>query len=82
MSLRIRDDGRVLCAAMHPAEPEDRYVDDGGHYLLSVELGLLVTEPMLPDESDPGRGGHGAHGEWWWRGQEPDDVVIEDFLRG
>jgi hypothetical protein len=79
VSLRLRDDGRVLCAAMHPAEIDDRYVDDGGHYLLSVELGVLVTEPMLPNPEDPGLGGHGAHGEWWWRGHEPDEAVLEEW---
>lgn len=75
MAVRIRRDGRVLCAAMHPAEPGDTYLDDGLHYKLSVELGALVTEPM---DSDVGRGGHAAHGEWWWRDEVPADVVIED----
>lgn len=46
MAVRVRSDGRVLCAAMHPAEPGDRYLDDGVHYALSVELRVLVTEPM------------------------------------
>ena len=45
MALRIRSDGRVLCAAMHGEEPGDTYLDDGVHYLLSVEKKLLVTEP-------------------------------------
>ncbi len=75
MSLRIRADGRVLCAAMYPEEPGDTYVDDGAHYRLSVELGVLVTEPM---DGPGGRGGHARHGEWWWRGAVPEDVVLED----
>lgn len=68
----------MLCAAMHRPETDDRgYLDDGLHYKLSVELGAIVTEPMHPDPDNPGRGGHAAHGEWWWRDEVPDDVVIE-----
>ena len=74
MSLRVRADGRVLCAAMHGPEEGDVYVDDGDHYHLSVELKLLQTEPMhLPS------GGHAAHGEWWWRGQAPAWAQIDPF---
>ena len=83
MALRIRDSegGRILCAAMHPAMPGDRYIDDRGHYLLSVELGILVTEPMTPDPDNPGLGGHRAHGEWFWYDQVPRDAVIEVPVR-
>lgn len=59
-----------MCAAMHPAEDGDVYVDDGLHYRLSVELGLLVTEPHER---------HVERGEWWWRGQVPDGVEIDPF---
>lgn len=75
MAVRVRKDGRVLCAARHPAEPGDVYIDDGLHYTLSSELHVLVTEPL----HEGGRGGHAAHGEWWWRGQVPDDVTIDPF---
>lgn len=74
MALRIRKDGRILCAAKHPPEPGDTYLHDGISYRLTVATRAVVTEPM---ESDAGRGGHGAHGEWWWRHEVPDDVVIE-----
>jgi len=78
MAVRVRADGRVLCAAMHEVEPDDRaYLDDGLHYKLSVQLGALVTEPMHADPDDPGRGGHAAHGEWWWCDEVPDDVLLE-----
>jgi len=78
MAVRLRADGRVLCAAMHPEKPGDAYLDDGLAYWFSVELRLLVTEPMdLPE--GVGRGGHGQHGEWWWRGAEPEDAVIDEF---
>ena len=46
MAVRIRESGLILCAAMHPAEPGDTYIDDGLHYTLSVESKVLVTEPM------------------------------------
>lgn len=64
-----------MCAAMHPLKPGDTYLDDGTHYLLSVEKRVLVTEPM----SLPGGGGHGSHGLWWWRGQAPWWAEIDPF---
>lgn len=75
MALRIRQDGRVLCAAQHPQCEGDVYLDDDIHYRLSVELKVLVTEPMeLPDG-----GGHGVHGEWWWRRLQPEWAQIDPF---
>lgn len=64
MALRIRDDGRIVCAAMHPPEPGDTYLHDGISYILTVETGVLVT-----DEA------HEEHGEWWWahRAEQQDD---------
>lgn len=76
MSLRIRADGRVLCAAMHGPAIGDTYIDDGLHYTLSVEYKVLVTEEM--DEMH-GRGGHRTHGQWWWRGNIPPDAKISLF---
>lgn len=70
MALRIRKDGRILCAAIHPAEPGDTYIDDGLHYQLSVIHKVLVTEPHEA---------HMQHGEWWWRGQVPRNVWIDGF---
>jgi len=76
VSVRIRRTGEILCAAMLPAEEGDCYIDDGVHYYLGVEKRLLVSEPMhLPE--GVGRGGHAAHGQWWWHNEVPDDVVIE-----
>lgn len=75
MAVRIRDDGRVLCAAMHPAVEGDTYLDDGVHYRLSVVDKVLVTEPMhLPDG-----GGHASHGEWWWRDRVPAGIQVDEF---
>ena len=74
MSLRIREDGRILCAAMHPEAPGDTYLHDGISYRLTVELRAIVTEPMF---SKRGRGGHAKHGEWWWANDVPSDVVPE-----
>lgn len=80
MSLRIRATGEILCAAMHPELPGDQYVDDQHHYELSVEHGLLVTEPMeLP--AGVGLGGHAVHGRWWWRGEQPTEARLESWRR-
>jgi hypothetical protein len=72
MALRIRKDGRILCAAMHPEIPGDTYLDDGLHYSLSVDHRVLVTEPW---------DAHSKRGEWWWRGNVPEGVTIEDFYK-
>lgn len=75
MSLRIRSDGRILCAAMHPEESGDTYLHDGIHHRL-CRTGAIVTEPM----NSGGRGGHARHGEWWWRDEVPADVTAEIFI--
>ena len=72
MAVRIRENGRILCAAMHPEEPGDTYLHDGLHYKLSVELRALVTEPHER---------HRVHGEWWWRDGVPWYVEIDAFYR-
>jgi hypothetical protein len=70
MALRIRSDGRILCAARHEAEAGDAYLDDGVHYELSVNRRVLVTEAMPA---------HAEHGQWWWKGQEPESANIDPF---
>lgn len=70
MALRIRKDGRILCAAMHPAEDGDTYIDDGLHYQMSVERKVIVTEYM--DQ-------HKSNGQWWWRGNIPEGITIDNF---
>jgi hypothetical protein len=55
---------------MHEAEDGDTYIHDGLHYQLSVEEKLIVTEPHEQ---------HSQKGQWWWAGNIPADVVIEDF---
>jgi hypothetical protein len=61
---------------MHPEEPGDTYLNDGIIYRLTVELRVIVTEPMT---SDKGRGGHSKHGQWWWVNDVPEDVILEHF---
>ena len=70
MALRVRKDGRILCAAIHPAERGDTYIDDGLHYEMSVVSKVIGTEPMER---------HKEHGEWWWLGNVPEGVDIEPF---
>ena len=72
MAVRIRKDGKVLCAAMHGEEDGDIYLDDEIHYHLSVIVKVLVTEP------------HDLHkfrGEWWWVNSIPEGVEIEPFYK-
>ena len=80
MAVRIRKSGAILCAAKHPRIQGDTYIDDGLHYMLSVERKLLVTEPMELPEGE-GQCGHAKHGRWWWRGQAPADAVIDPFYK-
>lgn len=70
MSLRIRKNGRILCAAMHYEEPGDTYIDDELHYQMSVIKKVIVTEPMFL---------HRFRGEWWWTGNIPKDIEIDKF---
>ena len=74
MSLRIRADGRILCAAMHPEEPGDTYLHDGISYRLTCDHRVIVTEAMY---EPGGLGGHAKHGEWWWVDRVPANAVID-----
>ena len=71
MAVRIRKDGRILCAALNPPLDGDCYIDDDLHYTLSVIKKVLVT---TDNEYHMKNGG-----EWWWKGQEPFGVVISHF---
>lgn len=53
MSLRWRKNGKLLCAAKHPEKKDDTYIDDRLHYLLSVELKVVV-----PNINEPLSGEH------------------------
>lgn len=70
MALRIRKDGRILCAAMYAEEPGDTYIDDNLHYKMSCEFKVIGTEPMDI---------HKLHGQWWWLGNVPEGVQIASF---
>ena len=71
MALRIRKDGKVLCAALNGPEDGDTYLHDGIHYNLSVVEKVLVT---TENEHHMKNGG-----QWWWKGQQPKSVIIEEF---
>lgn len=71
MALRIRKDGKVLCAALNEAQPGDSYLDDQVHYLLSCVHKVLVT---TENEHHMATGG-----QWWWKGQEPANLKINSF---
>ncbi len=68
MALRLRMDGRILCAAIHAEETGDIYLDDAIHYLLSVELGIIVSEYHVE---------HQHTGEWWRVDEVPEGLIID-----
>ncbi len=70
MALRIRKDGRILCAAMHPAELGDTYIDDGLHYEMSV-----IHKVIGAEASDK----HNDNGRWYWTGNIPAGVGVDEF---
>lgn len=72
MALRIRKDGRILCAALHPPMEGDTYINDGLHYEMSVIHKVIGTEAIE---------WHLLHGEWWWIGNVPEGVEIDDFYK-
>jgi len=43
MAVRIRKNGIIICAAKSKPEKGDTYINDGLHYFLSVEIGVLST---------------------------------------
>ncbi len=45
MGARIRSNGEVVCAAMHPEMPGDTYIDDGELYHRVVEAQELIATP-------------------------------------
>ena len=74
MAIRIRKDGRMLCAAMFPEEPGDTYLHDGIHGLLSGsdgEISVIGSEPMER---------HKVTGRWYWLGNVPEGVMIDDVF--
>lgn len=78
MALRLRKDGRLLCAAMHKEEPGDTYLHDGITEILSGSTGeipVIGAEPMEKHKKK----GYLHRGEWWWLGNVPDDVEIDSF---
>ena len=71
MAVRIRKNGRIFCAALSNEEDRDCYIDDVLHHLLCAKRKILVT--TYNDEHMK------TGGEWWWKGQEPHNVVIDEI---
>lgn len=71
MALRIRKNGDIFCAALTKKEDGDQYVHDGISYILTVKKRLIVTRPE-PFHTELG-------GQWWWKGEVPKGVEIEDW---
>lgn len=69
MAVRIRKNGSIVCAAMHPVEPGDVYIDDPVHYQLSVIAHVLVTD----------KDHIGGHGLWWWCNNVPEGINVDEW---
>ena len=67
MALRIRKDGRILCAVHHPEEKGDTYINDELSYEMTVEHKVLVTDKYHIS----------IHGKWWWAGNVPAGIETE-----
>lgn len=65
MAIRVRKDGTMWCAALTQPEDGDTYIDDGLHYTMSVERGVIVALPMAE---------HTKHPQWWWLGSAPPEA--------
>lgn len=78
MSLRIRPNGRMFCAATNPELTGDVYIDDALHYTMSAMHGVICTYPE-PKHTESG-------GEWFWSNNAPGDAdmtspIANDFGR-
>lgn len=70
MSLRVRKDGRVLCAAIHDEAEGDTYIPDGLSYQMTTEYKVLVSEPIEK---------HRISGQWFWANNVPEGVELSEF---
>jgi len=53
MAVRIRKDMKtIVCAAKSKRQKGDIYIDDGLHYILSVEMGVLSTNKKDNNNAD------------------------------
>jgi len=64
MALRIRIDGKILCAALHKKEIGDTYIPDS---LSEIMSGATGEKPVIVTDNEPK---HSTHGEWWWSGDK------------
>ncbi len=53
MAVRIRKGGKIIiCAAKSKVKKGDVYLDDGIHYMLSVEMRVLSVYKVTPKGAD------------------------------
>lgn len=62
MAIRVRKDGTMQCAALSEPMAGDTYIDDGLHYQMSVEHGVIMALPMPEHRENP---------QWWWVNAAP-----------
>lgn len=68
MALRIRKNGDIVCAAMTEPNEGDTYINDSLHYEMSV-INKVIVAPI----------DHNKTALWFWKGNIPKDVEIDDF---
>lgn len=65
MAIRVRKDGTMWCAALTEEHTGDTYIDDGLHYEMSIENGVIVALPMPEHKENP---------QWWWTSSAPSEA--------
>lgn len=71
MAIRLRKSGTMVCAALSEERDGDIYIDDGTHYHLSVEKGLIVSYPWERHKDEP---------FWFWANNAPEGCDLT-FVR-
>lgn len=62
MALRVRKNGKILCAAIHKEEEGDTYIPDN---ISEILTGCTGEDPILLTDDEPN---HSTHGQWWFAG--------------
>lgn len=68
MAVRVRKNGKIVCAKMFQKRSGDLYIDDNLHYFLSVEKKVLIAEPYKK---------HKKTGRWYFITELPKGRILQ-----